>query len=739
MRKLTKKFLQKTAPSIACAFFCGATPLLAQGILSVTPGRSIATNTGTRVVGYGGDGGTATSATLASPSATAYDTNGNLFIADTQNHVVRKVSADGTITTVAGNGTAGFGGDGAAATQAYLDTPTGVAVDSSGDIYIADSHNNRIRKVANGVISTIAGTATAGFSGDGGAATSAQLSLPSSVAADSAGNLYIADTNNQRIRKVAGNVITTVAGNGNEGFAGDGGAAVAASLDLPTGVAVDSSGKIYIADQHNHRVRVVDPAGKISTIAGSGTTVTFAGGYSGDGANAAAALLAKPSGVSVDNAGNVYIADTNNQRIRQVGNGTIVTLAGTGQQGFAGDSGIATSALLNAPRGVTADASGNLAIADTLNERIRNSKLPLLAFAHQPVGTPSTPQTVTLTNIGNAPITVSQINFIGAFTTASGGTCSTAPIILAPGANCTQNIAYLPLASGATDGSVSFGGADIAPQRILLNGSAEQSSTTTSLVTNASPSLLGQPIMFTATVAAAGSATGVITFHDGPAVLGAPSLISGSASVTTSTLSAGSHTITAVYGGDPNFIGSSSPILSQVVQDFSFNPVSGADTDQTVQPGQAATYKFSLQPVSSAFTFPITLSATGLPPGATVAFSPQTFTPGPTGTNFSMVVTTPGITASLHRTLSGSGILIAIFFIPFFDVSRKRSQKIKPLLLSAIALVGLAAITGLTGCGAGNGFFSETPKNYTITVTGTAAGPQNTTLQHTTSVRLTVQ
>jgi len=739
MRKLTKKFLQKAAQYTACAFFYGTTTLLAQGVLSVTPGRSVVTNAGTGIVDYNGDGGTATSASLASPSAAAYDTDGNLYIADAQNHVVRKVSGNGTITTVAGNGIAGFGGDGANATQAYLDTPTGVAIDGNGNLYIADSHNNRIRKVANGVISTIAGTATAGFSGDGGAATSAQLSLPSSIGVDAAGNLYIADTNNQRIRKVTNNTISTVAGNGEEIFAGDGGPATAASLDSPTGIAVDASGKIYIADRHNHRIRVIDGTGTISTFAGS-STVTFAGSYSGDGTNATAALLAKPSGVSVDAAGNVYIADTNNQRIRQVGNRTIATIAGTGQQGFAGDNGAATSALLNSPRNVTSDASGNLAITDTLNARIRGSKLPKLVYANQAVGTASTPQSVTLTNSGNAPITVSQIAFTGAFTTATGGTCSTAPILLAPGSHCTQNIAYLPVASGPADGSVDFTGPGITPQRILLNGTAAQSTTTIAITTNASPSLSGQPVVLTATVAAAGSATGAVTFHENSIVLGTQPLISGLASLTTSALSAGSHNITADYSGDSNFTGSSSLLLSQVVQDFSISPVPATgETNKIVLPGQKAIYQFSLRPVSGAFTFPITLSSTGLPTGATAEFSQQTITPGTTESTFLMVITAPKVTSLLHGTLSGSGILAAIILVPLFGSACRKNQKMKPLLPGTIVFIGLAAITGLTGCGSNNGLLLENPKDYTITVTGTATGPQNTSLQHSTSVRLTVR
>lgn len=203
-----------------------------QGVLTVTPGRSVATTAGTGTLGYSGDNSAAASATLANPSAVAYDAGGNLYLADALNHVVREVLKNGQITTIAGTGVEGYGGDNGPATAAFLDTPTGVAVDSSDNVYITDSHNHRLRKVSGGTITTFAGTGAPGYSGDGGAATAAQLWLPSAVAVDSSGNVYIADTNNQRIRKISGTTITTIAGDGEELYAGDGAAATAAALDL---------------------------------------------------------------------------------------------------------------------------------------------------------------------------------------------------------------------------------------------------------------------------------------------------------------------------------------------------------------------------------------------------------------------------------------------------------------------------------------------------------------------------
>ena len=381
-------------------------------IRKVDSSGNISTVAGTGTGGFGGDSGAATAAQLSEPSGgVALDGAGNLYIADTSNHRIRKVDSDGNITTVAGReqlsnpqsvaldgagnlyiadtgnnrihkvdssgnistvagtGTAGFSGDSSAATAALLNTPADVAPDGAGNLYITDRGNERIRKVDSaGVISTVAGSGTAGFSGDGGAATAAQLNEPYGVAVDSSGNLYIAEWNNNRIRKVnSAGVISTVAGTGTAGFSGDGGAATAAQLSNPQDVALDAAGNLYIADVNNNRIRKVNSAGVISTVAGTGTA-----GFSGDGGAATSAQLHWPRGVALDGAGNLYIADNNNHRIRKVdSSGSISTVAGTGTAGYSGDGGAATSAQLSNPRGVALDGAGNLYIADTSNNRIR--------------------------------------------------------------------------------------------------------------------------------------------------------------------------------------------------------------------------------------------------------------------------------------------------------------------------------------------------------------------------------
>ena len=336
-------------------------------IRKVSSAGTITTVAGNGIMGFSGDGGPATGASLYQPERIAVDAVGNIYVADAYNYRIRKVSPAGIITTVAGNGIRGFSGDGEPATAAEL-SAYGVAVDAAGNIYVADWLSKRIRKVSPaGIITTVAGNGGSRFSGDGGPATGAGLD-PVGVAVDAAGDLYIADINNNRIRKVsAAGTIATVAGNGDGWFSGDGGAATAASLYWPRGVAVDAGGNMYVVDHGNHQIRRVSPAGTITTVAGNG-----ADSFSGDGGPATAASLWYPFDVAVDAAGNIYVADTWNYRIRKVSPaGTITTVAGNGVRGFSGDGGPATAASLNSPFGVAVDAAGNIYVDDGGNHRIR--------------------------------------------------------------------------------------------------------------------------------------------------------------------------------------------------------------------------------------------------------------------------------------------------------------------------------------------------------------------------------
>ncbi|HTP59035.1 MAG TPA: hypothetical protein VMM82_08965 [Spirochaetia bacterium] len=390
-------------------------------IREVVAGGVIRTVAGDGTAGYAGDKGLATAAELNHPQDVAVDSAGDIFIADTGNNVIRKVSG-GTIITYAGKGTAGFSGDGFSAAVAELSAPTGVVFDdATGNLFIADSGNNRIRKETPpvgsgpapdaGIISTYAGNGTAGYSGDGGAATDAELNGPSRVTMDSAGTLYIsdakngairtvtqtsakpaiatfvgngalgqpaglalagshlfvADASNERVLDVNGGTIRTIAGNGMGAFPGDSFPAQSAELWNPVFIATDSAGNVYISDVNENRVRMVDKFGTITTVAGNGVK-----GYGGDGGLATSASLDNPYQIAVDAAGNIYVADAGNHRVRKFTvSGVITTVAGKGTSGNTGDGGLAIDAEFVSPEGVAVDGSGDIFVADSASNCVR--------------------------------------------------------------------------------------------------------------------------------------------------------------------------------------------------------------------------------------------------------------------------------------------------------------------------------------------------------------------------------
>jgi uncharacterized protein (TIGR03437 family) len=404
-------------------------------VRKVTPGGTIQTVAGTSTAGYSGDSGPAMAAQLNGPYGVAIDAAGNLYIADTKNEAIRKVTSDGTINTAAGTGVRGYVGDGGPARSARLDGPEAVAVDSAGNFYIADTFNGRIRRVGtNGTIATVAGVGSTGlFGGDGGPATAASISLPTDIAIDPGGRLYIADFGNSRIRVVSNGVISTVVGlpggvalvngelavnarlegptgvtvdpggnvyfveaglgsgtglalgdykiwtataagivatlvgNGVPSFSGDGSPATAAQLNTPIGVAANPAGGILIGDSLNQRVRATTASGTITTISGNGT-----GGFNGELVAVKSALLRNPHGIASDAQGNWYLADTDNNRIREAQQGgNLFTIAGNGNASYFGDNGPALKGSVNHPEGVAVDGSGNVYIADTLDNAVR--------------------------------------------------------------------------------------------------------------------------------------------------------------------------------------------------------------------------------------------------------------------------------------------------------------------------------------------------------------------------------
>src|ERR1035438_2814249 len=346
-----------------------ATALL--GFVISAAADNMVTIAGNGSEGFSGDGGNALAAQMGAIWGLAVDAQGNVYFADTWNQRVRMVAAGGTISTIAGSGSSGDSGDGGPALSADLLWPAGLALDTAGNLYV--STGSRVRTVSSdGTIAAFAGTSSPGYGGDGQAATRASLREPHGLAVDSAGNVYIADSGNFRIRKVdQTGKIATIAGTGQYGYSGDGGPATAARIGYVDAIALDLAGNLYFSDPYNHCVRRISPSGTIQTVAGG------AFGSGGDGGPPTGAQLRYPRGVVVDRTGNLFVADSLNYRIRVVGaGGTLFTAAGTGASGFSGDGGPGPYATLNMPYALAADPAGDLYIADLRNFRIRCLQSP---------------------------------------------------------------------------------------------------------------------------------------------------------------------------------------------------------------------------------------------------------------------------------------------------------------------------------------------------------------------------
>jgi hypothetical protein len=765
---------------------------------------------------------------LSLPGGLAFDAAGDLFIADTGDNVILEVSVDGIVSAVAGSGVQGFGGDGGAATGAQLDSPTGVAVDTAGNLYIADTHNNRVREVSGGNINTIAGTGAASFSGEGAAATAATLNYPTAVAVDSNGNVYIADTNNHRIREIVGTTINTVAGNGSQDFSGDGGLATAAGLDSPNGVTVDAAFNLYIGDTHNQRVRMVTYAtGKISTVAGTGVK-----GFNGDG-SATTAELARPRGVAVDASGTVYVADSDNDRIRTVSSGQVTTIAGNGAEGYTGDTGASTSAELDTPRALAVFGSTVL-FSDTENQVVRmisngglntiagsssnsTESLALNGATTAAYGTGAltatfangssiaTGQVSLYDGLGASPALVGTSKLsanTAAFNTSlftagthdlvasySGDAKNSAitsgvfvllvtPVQLTAVAN-PVTLLYgqaIPALTGTLNGvlpqdagrvTANFSTTATAtsapatyPIAVNLSGSAAinytvvtgslsgsvqitQAPSETSLATSSLTPTFGTSVTLTATTASTtnGTPTGTISFYDGTTLLNATpvALSGGVATLAPVTLPLGSQSLTAVYSGDANFITSTSSVVSEnvITPDFT---IGSPTPPQSILPTQSANYTITLTPSNATFLYPVNLSVTSvLPPGISASFNPSMINAG-TGATSSVLTLSASAQArmeerihSFGRTAAPTAWALLLLPIAFSRRVRKASRQLSRSGKALLALLMLAGLSALAGCG-GGGFFGHSSSTYTVTVTA-VCGPDT----HTTNVSLTVQ
>ena len=580
-----------------------------QGPLAVLDPGNISTVAGDGDWIYRGDNVLAVMAPLFLPTGVVVDTVGNLYISDSNNNRIRRVDVvTGLITTVAGTGTLGYSGDGGPAVLAMVSTPAGITMDGAGNLYFADTGNQVVRRIdaITGLITTVAGQGgVQGYKGDGGAATAAALAFPQAVTLDAAGDLYIADTGNNVVREVLLNgTIVTVAGTGTAGYNGDGIPAKTAEMNQPWGLALGTDGTLYIADLSNNLVRRVDAAGLITTVAGTGQA-----GFAGDKGPAISAQLKAPAAVAMDPAGNLYIADSGNNRVRKVyaTTGMINTIAGVNSEQFAGDNGLANIASLYGPYALSFDGAGDLFVADLFHNRIReiSANTVQLQYAEMRVGKVSPPQAIAVANDGNTTLTLTQLPLNNAALDAASTTCA-ANETLAPGLDCAIGAEFAPTSVGnPVTGTITVensGQATPLSAAPVINLSGQVLSvnpTAAVLSSSLNPSALGSSVTFTATVSGGTSLTGTIVFQDGATQLCSVTMTGLGATCTVSTLALGSHNITAAYSGDAQDAAATSAVVVQVVK-------------------QQPAYVLKVTPNPAVVGATVTLSATATVPGGTV-------------------------------------------------------------------------------------------------------------------------
>jgi large repetitive protein len=687
----------------------------------------------------------ALNAELYSPTSVAKDGAGNLYIADSQHNRIRVVSAaTGQISTIAGTGTANYTGDNAAAASATLNMPSGIALDGAGNLFIADTGNNAVRRVdaVTRIITTVAGNGSGlpGYAGDGALATSATvlLNAPQGVTVDPAGNLYLADTNNQVIRKVAASSgdISTVAGKYNGpfgagvgGYNGDGVLATSATLNQPYAVILDAVGDLLIADAANNRIRAVNATTQIiSTVAGDGTA-----GASGDNGPATQAELNAPTGIALDPAGNLYIGDTQNYRIRKVSSSTLVisTLAQSGAEYLTGADEIKNTVVIKGPQGLIVDSSGNVFFANTLSMQVWEieSNLVSLDFTAAPIrqGNLSAAQFQEIENDGND--TANPLAFTSIAATANAqvdtaiaqGECLTTQplavdgdcavgVIFAPGLNpvLTANTTEAGTVSVSYTTMTSVAGPD-SPLAIVAVGIAEPlTATTTTVSATPDPSLFSQNVTITVQVTTGtgtGALTGTVSIFDtfgGNKVTLASGLAvsaSGTANFSIATLAVGVHSITASYSGD-------SVHGSSTSTDDGVSPWSQIVEEQT-----AVSLTSSVNPslVGQSVTFTATVTAPnggGLAPDGSVSFLDGT-------TTLSTVPLNGGVATYTTATLANGVHPITAVYTG--DINREILGETSAVLNQDVQATATIALST-----SGSPSYYGNPVTFTAAITSTA-------------------
>ena len=765
---------------------------------------------------------------LVRPEAIAYDAAGNLYIADSGRNQILEATLAGQLVVLAGTGTQGYAGDGGAAAAAQLNRPQGVAVGADGSVYIADTGNARIRKVSSGSITLLAGDGRHLYAGDGGVATAASLRLPTALVLDGSQTLLVCDTADHRIRRIdlsSNGQISTFAGTGVQGFTGDNGPALLAELDSPASLAVAADGSVYIADAHNGRVRMVSAAGVIATIAGNGQA-----GGSGDGASAMAASLDSPQGLVIAGDSSLLISDGDDERVRQVSAGGIIsTLAGTGTEGTSADGATATLATLNRPKGLAVSSFGMPAIADSLNATIRvltpsrtlfgpaalvgGRATPVVKMQLSSVQTATQvygPLSVTVAVAG--PVGTAQgqvtlkdgVNLLSSASLQGGQATISVPAFsvgqhalmasyggdglnpAALGDAATIQITPLSITATADDVSVAYGAtlpaltgslqgvllqdvgqvvasfasaaASLSPVGTYavtasLTGSQYANYTvsmsphsgalhivpaaSTTSLTNVGQGYAGLPLRLAASVisSTSGHPTGTVQFVDGGTLVATGTVVNGSAAGMYPAPAVGVHNLAALYSGDSNFLSSASPVQvvpTAAIPDFALT-LSGASSVTAVA-SSTVTYNLLVSAQPAPFTGGVTLSVSGLPTGAIANFSPVQVVPGSGSAPVLMTVQLPAVLASVspyQQPFVRCGLSLLVVGMGCFRRRRVRA-----------AAVLACCWVSLTGCGArtvGEAAGELTSKTYALQVTGTSTNLVGAIVTHSLQATLIVQ